>query len=73
MSVERELEAVQRIAVLEQQVEVITEQTRLTNEKLDELMHLKSKGIGAFWLASSLLGTGIIGFVLSLVNYFKGV
>ena len=29
--------------------------------KLDDLLALRHKGIGAFWLASMLTGTGIIG------------
>lgn len=43
-----------------------------TNDKLDELLNLRSKGIGAFWLASALTGTGIIGFTLQLLDWLKG-
>jgi hypothetical protein len=42
------------------------------NGKLDDLLALKNKGAGAFWLASALMGTGIVSFVLTLFNYFNG-
>lgn len=35
------------------------------NGKLDQLLALRYKGLGAFWLASSLIGTGIVGFFWS--------
>lgn len=41
------------------------------NKKLDDLLTLKHKGVGAFWLASSLLGTGIVGFLVSVFGFFK--
>lgn len=39
------------------------------NEKLDELLTLRSKGVGAFWLASTVLGTGIVGGLAALFNW----
>lgn len=39
--------------------------------KLDELLILKSKGMGAFWLASTLLGTSLIGALSWLVGLIK--
>jgi hypothetical protein len=40
--------------------------------KLDELLGLKNKGMGAFWLASSLLGTSLIGAVSFFLSWMKG-
>lgn len=40
------------------------------NEKLDSLLTLRSKGMGAFWLASLLFGTGIIGAMVKLFHLF---
>lgn len=42
---------------------------RAQTGKLDELLALRHKGVGAFWLASTLLGVGIVGFFQWL---FKG-
>jgi len=41
------------------------------NQKLDELLALRNKGIGAFWLASALVGTGIIGVIISILGVWK--
>ena len=41
------------------------------NGKLDEILALRNKGIGAFWVASSLIGTGIVSFVWQLFDWLK--
>ena len=41
------------------------------NSKLDSLLILRQKGAGAFWLASLLMGTGIVGFFNALMDYFR--
>ena len=43
-----------------------------TNKKLDELLALRHKGVGAFWLASSLVGTSIVGTVIMLIDWLRG-
>jgi len=60
----------ERIAALEIQVSEVQRVQREINNKLDELLGLRNKGIGAFWLASALLGTGIVGFLGVLVRKF---
>lgn len=76
---DREVEWAQRIAVLEVKVEnLIAEQKEMVSvqtsidTKLSELLELKSKGLGAFWLASTLMGTGLLGLVVALVNWMRG-
>jgi hypothetical protein len=72
----------ERIAQLETLVEVLRDEQRAhilavkqesekTNRKLDDLLMLRAKGVGAFWLASTLLGTGIVGMIVSIVEWFK--
>src|SRR3546814_13666432 len=69
----------ERIAVLEAKVEQWTKsfeahavETRKENQsleaKLDEVLALKNKGLGAFWLASALIGSGVISGILPLVS-----
>lgn len=60
----------ERIAALEVRVKVIEDKVDAMNEKLDSLLALKNKGAGAFWLASALMGTSIIGTFLLVLNYF---
>lgn len=58
----------ERIAALEVRVFDMQTQQQEINRKLDELLNLRHKGVGAFWLASGLLGTGIVGFLDVLVR-----
>jgi hypothetical protein len=61
----------ERITALEVEVENLKELVTSGNEKLDELLSLRNKGIGAFWLASGILGTGIIGFITAAIDWIK--
>lgn len=61
----------ERIAVLETKVQELTVTNKEIRDKLDELLQLRSKGMGAFWLASSLLGTGIMGGILAAVDWIR--
>ena len=61
----------ERIAALEVQVSDMQKQQQQINDKLDELLALRNKGIGAFWLSSGLLGTGIVGFIVQLVEWIR--
>lgn len=63
------VEWIERLSVLEVKIERLPEIER----KLDELLEFRSKGMGAFWLASALLGTGIVGAVLQFISWLKGV
>lgn len=69
---DRSLETSERIAVLEFQVALLQSTVNETNNKLDELLTLRSKGVGAFWLASGLLGTGFVGAIAVFIDWLKG-
>lgn len=62
------VEWAERLSVVETKIERLPEIER----KLDELLHMRSKGVGAFWLASSLLGTGIMGVIFAFIDWIKG-
>lgn len=70
---------VERIVRLEETVKTMTKsidtqeasQTEI-KEKLDELLELKSKGMGAVWLISAILGTGVLAFVGVFFRWVKG-
>lgn len=62
----------ERIASLETMVSIMRQDQVETNQKLDELLALRYKGVGAFWLASALLGTGIVGSLLTFLTWLKG-
>lgn len=42
------------------------------NEKLDELLALKHKGLGAFWLASIIIGAAFTAALSLFSNFFRG-
>lgn len=63
----------ERIATLEEKEKVIEQRLTDIDKKLDDIISLKNKGLGAFWLASALIGTGITTFVTNLIDWFRGV
>lgn len=63
---------VERIAVLEIEVEMLKESLEKISTKLDALLELKTKGMGALGLVSLILGSGVIGIIVMAVNFFKG-
>lgn len=63
---------VERIAAMEVKLAVVEEKVDRMDEKLDQLLELRYKGAGAFWLASAILGTGIIGFFAKIFHIFGG-
>jgi hypothetical protein len=62
----------ERITALEVQVGQLSRDVNVMNSKLDELLALRNKGAGAFWLASLLFGTTLLGVAGVIVNWMKG-
>lgn len=62
----------ERLTALEVRMSHLADMVERQNTKLDELLGLKNRGVGVFWLASALTGTGIIGACVSLVEWIKG-
>lgn len=63
---------VERIAALEVQVAYVRAEQAEISKKLDDLLAMRDKGIGAFWLASALFGTSVLGVVAIFVSWLKG-
>ncbi len=61
----------ERIAILETQRAEDKKKLDSMDEKLDQLLALRNRGLGAFWLASALFGTGIIGVLGTFFDWFK--
>lgn len=66
------LSQAERITALEVEVRSIKGDLQSANRKLDDLLALRNKGAGAFWLASALFGTTVVGFLSMLVEWMKG-
>lgn len=71
MDNETVFELVSRVATLEAQHDTVNEDLKEIKEKLDELLHLKSKGMGALWLVSLIVGSGVLGLILTVINFFS--
>lgn len=65
---EAEIENIKAIAVLQAELTQTKKDVAEINAKLDDLLELKAKGAGAFWIASSLIG---VVFYL-LFDWIKG-
>ncbi len=72
MADERDIQWAERIAVLELQVKGLSAEIKSMDHKLDELLTIKSKGQGAFWVASALFGTVILGVIVPVLRWFMG-
>lgn len=59
----------ERIARVETQVEELRGKVDTMNDKLDALLALRYKGAGAFWLAATLIGTGMVSVGAQLLHY----
>lgn len=62
----------ERIASLETLVEVLLQEQREMREEIKSLLSLRDKGMGAFWLAATLIGTGVVGTVFTFISWLKG-
>lgn len=61
----------ERIATLETKVATMEKALGAIDGKLDQLLDLRSKGMGAFWLASVIFGSGIVGTIAYFINWVK--
>lgn len=62
----------ERIASLEARMATLEQTNNRIEQKLDELLALKNKGAGAFWLASMLFGTTVVSAITYLITWMKG-
>lgn len=61
----------ERVASLETEQDAFRTDLKDIKDKLDELLTLKAKGMGAFGLVSLLVGSGIIGVIFAIMQFFN--
>lgn len=61
----------ERIAVLETKQVAMDEKIDNIITKLDTLLELKTKGMGALGLVGLIMGSGVIGVIMMVVGLFK--
>ncbi len=69
----RQIDQSNKVAVLEHKVKLITDELVKFEAKLDQILDLRAKGQGAFWVASALFGTGIVAILIPLINWLRGI
>lgn len=67
MANEQDLDLHERVAILETRLSDLEE----IKSKLDELLHLKSKGAGALWFISLIIGSAIVGLFSNVSQFFQ--
>jgi hypothetical protein len=71
-SLERDIQHAEAIAVLKHQMEDLQKDVTLLSKKMDEILELRSKGQGAFWVATGLFGIAIAALIGPLMEWFRG-
>jgi hypothetical protein len=60
-----------RLSALEAKYDILIRQNDRMYDRMSQLLELKHKGAGAFWLFSLIAGSGLIGAVSYLVDWLK--
>lgn len=63
MMTEHDIQNIKDSAVLQAEMKVLKEDVAEIKAAVKELTELRTKGMGAFWLASALFGVGVYLFV----------
>jgi hypothetical protein len=71
MTVRQEERLIQseRLVRVEERVEELKETVKQLDQKMDSLLEMKNKGVGAFWLATTLIGIAISVFFSNLWHF----
>jgi hypothetical protein len=70
-AMDRLLSPGERLAILETRFDQISRDNNEIMKKLDELLQLKHKGLGAFWFVGIIISTGLVGLVTTMIGYFS--
>lgn len=62
----------ERIVRMETKLAQLEKTVDSINSKMDDLLALRQKGVGVFWLASILFGTSLAAFITYVASWFKG-
>lgn len=60
-----------RLALLEANVTSLVTIMEERDKKLDELLTLKHRGMGAIWLASLIFGSSLLAAVATLISWIR--
>lgn len=69
MAGQSELSLPERVAVLETELGTVKGDLKEIKDKLDDLLTLKARGMGALSLVSLIIGSGVIGLILTIIKF----
>lgn len=61
----------ERLAVIEHRLNTVESNYKAIDQKLDQIVSLRDRGMGAFWLASALVGIGGLSLVSVVFKWIK--
>lgn len=62
-----------RVALVESKLERLIEDLEARDQKLDALLELKNKGMGAIWLATIICSASMVGFVTGIISWVRSL
>jgi hypothetical protein len=60
-----------RVYHIERSIETINKSIGGMDGKLDQLIDLRSKGMGVFWVLSLLFGSGMVASIVSAIHWIR--
>jgi hypothetical protein len=71
-SEERDIQHAKDIAVLQHQIVTLQKGMEDLSKKMDEILDLRAKGQGAFWVGAGLFGIGLTTLIGPIIEWFRG-
>jgi len=62
----------ERITALEVQVKHLVDELHQTNKNLNDLLALRNKGAGVFWIVTTIFGASLVSGLHALTLWLKG-
>lgn len=61
-----------RLALVENKMEKLSKDLESIEKKIDALLELKNKGLGAVWLVTLIFGSSLVAGMASVMNWMRG-
>ena len=67
------MEPSERLAVIEHRLSTVEANYKTIDQKLDQIVSLRDRGMGAFWLASALVDIGGLSLITAILKWGKNL
>lgn len=62
----------ERITALEVKVDALISELHITNKNLNDLLALRNKGAGVFWIVTTIFGASLVSLASAISAWVKG-